>query len=43
MYTVCLWLQYSFFHFLNNAKNLDPFYTMDLDLWDCLGKVKLVL
>ena len=23
-------------------KNLDPFYKMDLDLWDYLGRVKLV-
>ena len=25
------------------SKNLDPSYKMDLDLWDYLGKVKLVL
>ena len=31
------------FSFQNNAKNLDPSYMMDLDLWDCLGKVKLIL
>ena len=24
----------------NNAKNLDPPYKMDLDFWDCLGRVK---
>ena len=24
-------------------KNLDPSYKMDLDLWDCLERVKLVL
>ena len=24
-------------------KDLDPSYKTDLDLWDCLGKVKLVL
>ena len=24
-------------------KNLDPSYKMDLDLWDFLGRVKLVL
>ena len=29
--------------FQNNPKNLDPSYKMDLDLWDCLGRVKLVL
>ena len=32
-----------FFFLLNNPKNLDPSYKMDLDLWDCLGRVKLVL
>ena len=32
-----------FFFFQNNPKNLDPSYKMDLDLWDCLGRVKLVL
>ena len=26
----------------NIVKNLDPSYKMDLDLWDCLGKVKFV-
>ena len=29
--------------FQNTPKNLDPSYKMDLDLWDCLGRVKLVL
>ena len=24
-----------FFSFQNNAKNLDPSYKMDLDLWNC--------
>ena len=32
-----------FFSFKNNPKNLDPSYKMDLDLWDCLGRVKFVL
>ena len=32
-----------FFSFQNTPKNLDPFYKMDLDLCDCLGRVKLVL
>ena len=32
-----------FFSFQNNPKNLDPSYKMDLDLWDCLGGVKLIL
>ena len=34
------------FSFQNNSKNLDPSYKtykMDLDIWDCLGRVKLVL
>ena len=32
-----------YFTFQNNPKNLDPSYKMDLDLWDCFGRVKLVL
>ena len=32
-----------FFFILNNPKNLDLSYKTDLDLWDCLGKVKIVL
>ena len=24
--------------FLNNAKDLDPSFKMDLDLWDCFGR-----
>ena len=31
------------FSFPNNPKNLDPAFKMDLDLFDCLGRVKLVL
>ena len=31
------------FSFQNNPKDLDQSYKMDLDLWDCLGRVKLVL
>ena len=27
----------------NNPKNLDPSSKTDLDLWDCLGRIKLVL
>ena len=26
--------------FLNNSKDLDPFYKTDLDLWDCFGRKK---
>ena len=29
--------------FLNNAKDLDPSYEMDLDIWDCFGMKKPVL
>ena len=32
-----------FFSFQNSPKNLDPSYKTDLDLWDYLGSVKLVL
>ena len=31
------------FSFQNKPKNLDPSYKMDLDLWDCLERVKLIL
>ena len=42
--TVFLWLYNRFFfHFQNNPKDLDPSFKMDLDLWDCFGRVKLVL
>ena len=30
-----------FFSFQNNPKDLDPSCKMDLDLWDCLGRVKI--
>ena len=32
-----------FFSFQNTPKDLDPSCKMDLDLWDCLRRVKLVL
>ena len=32
-----------FFPFQNNSKDLDPSCKTDLNLWDCLGRVKLVL
>ena len=32
-----------FLSFQNNPKNLDLSYKTDLDIWDCLGRVKLVL
>ena len=40
--TVFLQLYDRIFTFLNNPKNLDPSYKMDLDLWDCLGRVEIV-
>ena len=32
-----------FLSFQNNPKDLDLSSKTDLDLWDCLGRVKLVL
>ena len=32
-----------FFSLQNNPKTLDPSFKTDLDLWYCLGRVKLVL
>ena len=46
---ICFYLPYffgyktEFFSFQNNPKDLDPSCKTDLDLWDCLGRVKLVL
>ena len=31
------------FYFPNNPKGSDPSYKTDLDLWNCFGRVKLVL
>ena len=36
-------IRWEFFPSKNNPKNLDSSYKMGLDLWDCLGKVKLLL
>ena len=33
----------AFFPFQNNRKNLDPSYKTELDIWNCLGRVKLML
>ena len=41
-YHISLVIRHEFFSFHNNPKNLDLSYKMDLDLWDCLGRVKLV-
>ena len=43
VFHLSLVLRQSVFSFQNNPKNLDPSYKTDLDLRDCLGKVKLVL
>ena len=32
-----------FFSFQNNPKDLDPSCKTDLDLWDCLGRVVVVV
>ena len=32
-----------FLSILNSPKNLDPLYKTDLYLWDCLGRVKLIV
>ena len=43
---VCICIQYFFdyktecFPSKTIKKNLDPSYKIDLDLWDCLGRVK---
>ena len=42
-YRISSLIRQCFFHFQNNPKNLDPSYKMDLDLWDCFGRVKSVL
>ena len=34
---------FSIFPFQNNPKDLDLFCKTDLDLWDSLGRVKLLL
>ena len=41
-YRISLVIRQSF-SFQNNPKDLDPSCKMDLDLWDCLGRVKLVI
>ena len=44
VYRISLVMKQSFFlSFQNNSKNLDLSYKMDLDLWDCLGRVKIVI
>ena len=43
IYHISLVIRQSFFSFKNNPKDLDPSCKTDLDLLDCLGRVKLVL
>ena len=43
IYLISLAIRQSFFSLQNNPESLDPSFKMDLDLWDCLGRAKLVL
>ena len=36
-------IRHRIFSFQNNPKNLDPSYKTDLDLWDCLGRLKWII
>ena len=40
-YRISSVIRWSLFSFQNNPKGLDPSYKTDLDLSDCLGRVKL--
>ena len=40
---IFLWLKDKSFSFQNNTKVLDPSFKMDLDLWNCLERVKFIL
>ena len=42
-YRISSVIRQSFFSFQNSPKDLDPSWKTDLDLWNCLGRVKLVL
>ena len=42
-YRISSVIRRSFFFFQNNPKDLDPSYKTDLDLLNCLGRVKLVV
>ena len=44
IFTVSFFFHYKmeFFSFQNNPKNLDLSYKTDLDLWNRLGRVKLI-
>ena len=43
VYRISSVIKRSFFSFQNNPRDLDPSCKMDLDLWDRLGREKLVL
>ena len=43
IYHISLVIRQSFFPSQTIPKFLDPSYKIDLDLWDCLGRIKLVL
>ena len=42
-YRISSVIRRSFSSFQNSPTDLDPSCKTDLDLWDCLGRVKLVL
>ena len=42
-YRISSVIRRNFFPFPNNPKNPDPSYKTGLDLWDFLGRVKVVL
>ena len=43
IFTEFLQLLDRIFFLIKHPENLDPSYKMDLDLWDCLERVELVL
>ena len=43
IYRISLVIRQFFIFIPKQPQNLDPSFKMDLDLWDCLGRVKLVL
>ena len=42
-YPISWVIRWSSFSFPNSSKNLDLPYKTDLDFWDCVGRVELVL
>ena len=43
VYCISSVIRQELFSFQNNPKYLDPSYKMDLDLGDCLGRLKIML